>query len=244
MKNKSDVYDLFQQYEKDVLTIIRATSTGNKMIWMHSDYGEFNLATIRVCYQCRNSVLYYMSICTRTKWSHREKFENNWRSSNSTILTCLSETYWEEARNCAGFIYNRLPRKGNDLNKSPYELYFNRKAHISYFKMFGSTAYVQKLVMGLQFNQDDSVIDSDTSDTPFREAVGSAMYPITCCHPEAQYAIGVISLYRLLRLSIGWHCCTYSGIFAVQQVKEFVTSDRRVLWLTFCTLCRCRLGFK
>jgi len=60
------------------------------------------------------------------------------------LTSGLSETYWEEARKCAGFTYNRLPRKGNELQKSPYELFFNRQPHIAYFKIFGSTAYVHK----------------------------------------------------------------------------------------------------
>ena len=42
------------------------------------------------------------------------------------------------------FFYKRLPGKGNDQNMSPYKLFFNRKPHISYFKIFGSTAYVHK----------------------------------------------------------------------------------------------------
>ena len=47
---------------------------------------------------------------------------------------------------------------------------------------------------GLQLNDiedNDDIMDN----IPFREAVGSAMYPITCCHPEAQYAIGLISRF-------------------------------------------------
>jgi hypothetical protein len=146
IKNKSEVYEMFQQFDRDVLTLVRATRKTNNIIWIHSDCGEFNSAKVRE---------YAISVgiqCTTTCPYAPEQngvIERSWRTigeaATAMLLTSgLSEAYWEEARKCAGFTYNRLPRKGNELEKSPYELFFNRQPPIAYFRIFGSTAYVHK----------------------------------------------------------------------------------------------------
>jgi len=146
MKNKSDVYEIFQQFNLEVLTLVRSLSTNNKIIWVHSDCGEFHSTRVRE-YAIKAGIQ-----CTTTcPYSPEQNgvIERSWRTigeaATAMLFTAgLSETYWEEARKCAGFVYNRLPRKGNDLNKSPYEVFFNKKPHISYFHVFGSTAFVHK----------------------------------------------------------------------------------------------------
>jgi hypothetical protein len=146
MRNKSDVYDLFKQFNEEVIALVRSTTTTNKVIWIHSDCGEFNSQKVRE--YAINSGIQCSTTCPYSP-EQNGVIERSWRTlgeaATAMLLTSgLSETYWEEARKCAGFIHNRLPRKGNASEKSPYEIFFNKKLHIGYFKVFGSTAYVHK----------------------------------------------------------------------------------------------------
>jgi hypothetical protein len=146
IQNKSEVYERFKQFNDDVLTLVRSVTNTNKVIWIHSDCGEFNSSKVRE--YAINAGIQCTTTCLYTP-EQNGVIERSWRTigeaATAMLLTAgLSETYWEEARRCAGFIYNRLPRKGNDINKSPFEVFFNKKPHINYFKVFGSIAYVHK----------------------------------------------------------------------------------------------------
>ena len=125
---------------------MRSVNNTNRVIWIHSDCGEFNSDKVRD-YAVKAGIQ-----CTTTCPFSPEQngvIERSWRTigeaATAMLLTAgLSEAYWEEARRCAGFTHNRLPRKGIEANKSLFEVIFNKKPHINYFKVFGSIAYVHK----------------------------------------------------------------------------------------------------
>ena len=60
------------------------------------------------------------------KWLH----ENN-----------LSNYFWAEAVNTSCYILNRVLIRSS-LDKTPYELWKNKKPNISYFKVFGSKCFI------------------------------------------------------------------------------------------------------
>jgi hypothetical protein len=73
--------------------------------------------------------------------------ERVWRtigeSSITMLLTAnLSESYWEEARRTACYLYNRSPGAHADNHPtSPYEQYYGVQPHVLHFKIFGSRCY-------------------------------------------------------------------------------------------------------
>jgi len=85
--------------------------------------------------------------------------ERVWRSigeSATAILLTedLFESYWEEARKTACYLYNRSPRAHSDSNPvSPYEQYFGIRPHISHLRVFGSKFYPTRLT-GLKDNHE------------------------------------------------------------------------------------------
>ena len=59
------------------------------------------------------------------------------------ITANLSEPYWELARECAGYIRNRIVGgHPADDSLSPFEKFYGMKPHVKDFKTFGVWAYV------------------------------------------------------------------------------------------------------
>lgn len=56
----------------------------------------------------------------------------------------LHKSFWGNAIETAVYLINRVPTRTNENNKTPYELWHNRKTAIKYLRVFGSTAYVHK----------------------------------------------------------------------------------------------------
>ena len=74
--------------------------------------------------------------------------ERQWRTMTSAAISLLltsglSEYYWEEARRCACYVYNRIPSTRTDLQPlTPYRYFYGRDAPISHFQIFGSKCFV------------------------------------------------------------------------------------------------------
>jgi len=62
------------------------------------------------------------------------------------LTSSLSEIFWEEARNTACFVYNRLPGAHKASHPtSPYEQYYGMQPHDLRFIVFGSKCYPTRL---------------------------------------------------------------------------------------------------
>ncbi|KOC58750.1 Copia protein [Habropoda laboriosa] len=57
------------------------------------------------------------------------------------IKSGITDCFWAEAVMMANHIRNKYPTSSLD-GKIPYELWFDRKVKINYFRVFGSKAYV------------------------------------------------------------------------------------------------------
>ena len=58
-------------------------------------------------------------------------------------LTDLTLSFWGYALETAAFMLNRSPSKS--VERTPYELWFGKKHKLSFFKVWGWDAYVEKL---------------------------------------------------------------------------------------------------
>ncbi|MDL1267427.1 transposase, partial [Yersinia pestis] len=63
-----------------------------------------------------------------------------------TMLTesKLADKYWKEAIHTAVYIQNRCLIRPHE-DKTPYELWFGRKATVKHFRVFGSKCYIKRL---------------------------------------------------------------------------------------------------
>ena len=57
-------------------------------------------------------------------------------------LTDLPLSFWRDALETAAFMLNRAPSKSVDT--TPYELWFSKKPKLSFLKVWGCDAYVEK----------------------------------------------------------------------------------------------------
>ena len=58
-------------------------------------------------------------------------------------LTDLPLSFWGYALEIAAFMLNRAPSKSIEM--TPYELWFGKKAKLSFLKVWGCEAYVQRI---------------------------------------------------------------------------------------------------
>ncbi|MDL1135883.1 hypothetical protein PS057_21335, partial [Yersinia pestis] len=56
----------------------------------------------------------------------------------------LADKYWKEAIHTAVYIQNRCLIRPHE-DKTPYELWFGRKATVKHFRVFGSKCYIKRL---------------------------------------------------------------------------------------------------
>lgn len=65
----------------------------------------------------------------------------------------LNEAFWGEAVLTATYLINITPTKALKLNKTPFELWHNKKPKIQYLKVFGSTVYVLNKTIKRKFDE-------------------------------------------------------------------------------------------
>ena len=57
----------------------------------------------------------------------------------------VGDRFWREAIHTSVYIQNRCMLRPNE-DKTPYEMWFGRKATVKYFKIFGSKCYIKELI--------------------------------------------------------------------------------------------------
>ena len=144
MKSKNDVMSVAQQWINTYIKPLRAAYPDMGMIFVHTDNGEFNSKEIHD-YLLVHGV-YSMLTCPYTP-QHNAVIERIWRTITEAAIALLltaelPETYWQEARKCAGHVYNRMvcahPEK---YPKSPFEELFGVKPHVAHFQPWGCIAF-------------------------------------------------------------------------------------------------------
>ena len=60
----------------------------------------------------------------------------------------VGDRFWREAIHTSVYIQNRCMLRPNE-DKTPYEMWFGRKATVKYFKVFGSICYIKRIDQNL-----------------------------------------------------------------------------------------------
>jgi len=145
VRNKSDVFECIREFVKVYVLPQRKLDSRLQKVFIHSDMGEFDSQKIR-------DYLYEHAIYTTTSCAymseHNGVIERVWRTITDAaicnlLVAELDESYWEEARRCAAYVYNRIPGAHYGVHsKSPFEVFWGFAPRIRHFKIFGSVAYV------------------------------------------------------------------------------------------------------
>ena len=146
IKTKDEVFRCFKLFYQEFIKYVRSLPQNKDMgvITIISDRGEFNSDAIAEF--CLDKGLSPITTCAYTP-EHNGMIERTWRSISEAAIAMLitanlSEPYWELARDCAGYIRNRIPGGHPSSDPlSPFEKFYGIPPHISHFKVFGVWAY-------------------------------------------------------------------------------------------------------
>ncbi|KAH9792991.1 Integrase catalytic domain-containing protein [Citrus sinensis] len=139
LANKDDAIDVFRIFYKKV-----QNEKGYSITCIRSDHGgEFENHAFENF--CNNLGIEHQFSSPRTP-QQNEVVERKNRSIQEIGRTMLNENslpkyFWAEAVNTACYVLNRVLIRPN-LNKTPYELWKDRKPNIGYFKVFGCKCFV------------------------------------------------------------------------------------------------------
>ncbi|KAH9680506.1 Integrase catalytic domain-containing protein [Citrus sinensis] len=139
LANKDDAIDAFRIFYKKV-----QNEKGYSISCIRSDHGgEFENHAFENF--CNDFGIAHQFSSPRTPQQNRVVERKN-RSIQEMARTMLNENslpkyFWAEAVNTACYVLNRVLIRPN-LNKTPYELWKDRKPNIGYFKVFGCKCFV------------------------------------------------------------------------------------------------------
>ncbi|GJZ55387.1 integrase [Tanacetum coccineum] len=139
LKEKSEALKVFVEFknkvEKEFGKKIQCLRSDNGGEFMSDDFFQF----------CSNNGILRQMTCPGTpqqngvserKLAHLTSMSRSWLHDKS-----LPRELWAEAIKCASYVINRLPPwPGKD--KSPFEILYETKPNVNYFRVFGSVCYV------------------------------------------------------------------------------------------------------
>ena len=120
------------------------TFTGYLLTSVRSDRGgEFMAGELQMFFRSRG-VTHQISVPhTPQQNGHAERFNRTLLEKGEAIRlhACLPQSFWQDACETALHIYNRQPMRRHDW-KTPIESFNGDKPDVSYFRVFGTQAYV------------------------------------------------------------------------------------------------------
>lgn len=140
IKSKDEVFDCFEKYVNRI-----QNQTGNRIKEIRCDRGTEYLN--RKFYTFAKN----KGIWLRPSPAHTHELNGVAERFNRTVMDrarCLlteanlEKRFWPECIKAAAYIGNRLIAS-NQLNATPYELFFGKKPNVSHFKIYGSIAFVR-----------------------------------------------------------------------------------------------------
>ena len=151
IKKKSDVEVCLRSWYEFYIKALRLSCSNEDLthIFINTDMGESTSHKIIDWLSTVGIIL--NTTCPHTPMQNMV-IERVWRtigeSAVAMLLTAkLSESYWEEARKTACYLYNRMPSEHEEeITKSPFQQYYGIVPPVSHFRIFGSTCYPTNLV--------------------------------------------------------------------------------------------------
>ena len=140
LRNKSEAFEKFKLFKAKA-----ENECGQKIKCLHSDNGdEFTSGEFQNFCEVNGIKRQYCVARTPQQNGIAERKNRTVQEAARTMLleANLSETFWREAVSTALYVINRAQLRVNS-NKTPYELWNERKATVDYFKNFGSKCYIK-----------------------------------------------------------------------------------------------------
>jgi len=146
IKKKSDVEACLRSWYDKHIKALRLSDKKSELthIFLNTDMGECTSHKII-------DLLASLGIELKTTCPHTPEqnmvIERVWRTIGESAIAMMltsnmSETYWEEARKTACYVYNRSPGAHDETSSiSPYEQYYGIQPQVSHLKIFGTKCW-------------------------------------------------------------------------------------------------------
>ena len=139
IKNKSDVFSVFQEYQALV-----TNQTGQTIGTLRSDRGGEYISEQLEQYLRSEGIRHELTV----RYAHQqnglaERFNRTVCEAARAMIveSGLSKSFWAEAVNTAVYVRNRVPTTAHKVPTTPYQMWYDRKPDISHLRTFGCTAY-------------------------------------------------------------------------------------------------------
>lgn len=151
MYAKSEVLKCFQDF------VAKSENLFNhKVTNLYCDNGREYLSNEFKDYCVCKGITYHLTVpYTPQQNGVSERMNRTLTEMARTLVTSakLSKIFWGEAILTSTYLTNRLPTKALSNNKTPYEMWHNKKPKISHLRIFGSTAYVHDKTKVSKFDE-------------------------------------------------------------------------------------------
>uniref|UniRef100_A0A6V7JW40 Integrase catalytic domain-containing protein n=1 Tax=Bracon brevicornis TaxID=1563983 RepID=A0A6V7JW40_9HYME len=140
LKHKSEVLTVFHDY---VLKV--ETHFNSKIAYLYCDNGTEYLSNEFKNFCSQKGIQYHLTVPhTPQQNSIAERINRTLVEKARTLLygANLGKELWGEAVLTATYLTNLTPTKAIPQDKTPYELWHNRKPRLDHLRIFGSTVYV------------------------------------------------------------------------------------------------------
>jgi transposase InsO family protein len=137
---KGEVKDVFQDY------LLKANAHFNlKIVNLYCDNGREYLSNELKDLCAQKGITYHLTVpYTPQQNGIAERMNRTITEKARAMLVAskLASSFWGEAVLTATYLINRSPTKALINNKTPYEMWYQRKPTLKYLKVFGSTVYI------------------------------------------------------------------------------------------------------
>jgi transposase InsO family protein len=136
---KSDVFPMFKDF------VAKCEAHFNlKIVNLYCDNGREHLSNEYKDFCSQRGITYHLTVSHTPQQngiSERMNRTITERVRTMVIAADLNKAQWGEAVLTAVNLINISPTKALEANKTPYELWHNKKPKIQYLRVFGSTVY-------------------------------------------------------------------------------------------------------
>lgn len=151
MNYKSEVLKMFKDYVAKSETYLNS-----KIVNLYCDNGREYLSNDFKDFCVQKGIMYHLTVPHTPQQNGVSERMNRTLTEKARTLVIsanLGKEYWGEAILTSTYLTNRLPTKALKINKTPYELWHNKKPKINNLKIFGSTVYVHNKTRKSKFDE-------------------------------------------------------------------------------------------
>lgn len=151
IKYKSEVLSVFKDF------IAKGEAHFNcKVVYLYTDNGGEYLSNDFKEFCVQKGITFHLTVPhTPQQNGVAERMNRTLTEKARTMIITsgLDKSFWGEAVLTATYLINILPTSSLQINKTPYEMWHNKKPQLKFLKVFGSTVYIHNKTKKSKFDE-------------------------------------------------------------------------------------------